>query len=128
MWHSRLFNSRSAIEAQLDASERELEMLAELCGGRATHYSRYPGWAYSKESVLADEYIDVCRELYGTEVKKEMIHAGLECGIIKANICDLDCISCGPNMKNLHSPEEALELDSFAKYAFSLCTLIKNSK
>ena len=123
-----VFNSRSAIDAQLDAAERELEMLAELCGGSATHYSRYPGWAYSKESVLADEYIDVCRELYGTEVKKEMIHAGLECGIIKANICGLDCISCGPNMKNLHSPEEALELDSFGKYAYAVCTLIKNAK
>ena len=123
-----VFNSRSAIDAQLDAAERELELLAGLSGGKATHYSRYPGWAYSKESALADEYIDVCRELYGREVRKEMIHAGLECGIIKANLEGLDCISCGPNMKNLHSPEEALEVDSFGEYALAVCTLIKNSK
>ena len=123
-----VFNSRSAIDAQLDAAERELLMLAELCGGTAEHYSRYPGWAYCKESALADEYIGVCRELYGTSVKKEMIHAGLECGIIKAKIGDLDCISCGPNMKNLHSPEEALEIESFGKYALAICTLIQNSK
>ena len=103
-------------------------MLAELCGGKATHYSRYPGWAYCKESPLADEYIAVCRELYGTDVRPEMIHAGLECGIIKSKVEGLDCISCGPNMKNLHSPEEAMELESFGKYAFAVCTLIENAK
>ena len=103
-------------------------MLASLVGGSAEHYSRYPGWAYSKESALADEYIEVCRALYGADVKKELIHAGLECGIIKSHIEGLDCISCGPNMKNLHSPEEALEIESFGKYAFAVCTLIGNAK
>ena len=123
-----VFNSRSAIDAQLDAAERELCMLASLVGGKAEHYSRYPGWAYSKESALADEYIEVCRALYGADVRKELIHAGLECGIIKSHIEGLDCISCGPNMKNLHSPEEALEVESFGKYAFAVCTLIENAK
>ena len=123
-----VFNSRSAIDAQLDASERELRMLASIVGGTAEHYSRYPGWAYCKESALADEYIEVCRALYGRDVRKELIHAGLECGIIKSHIDGLDCISCGPNMKNLHSPEEALEIESFGKYAFAVCTLIENAK
>ena len=62
------------------------------------------------------------------EVEKEMIHAGLECGIIKANVSGLDCISCGPNMKNLHSPEEALHFESFGKYAYAICTLIAEAE
>ena len=121
-------NSRSAIEAQLDASERELAALAKLCGGTAEHYSRYPGWVYSGESALADEYIEVCKKLYSRHVEKEMIHAGLECGIIKTRVEGLDCISCGPIMKNLHSPDETMNIESFGKYAFAVCTLIAESK
>ncbi len=121
-------NSRSVIEAQLDASERELSMLGSACGAVVNHYSRYTGWEYSGESALADEYIAVCHKLYGREVEKEMIHAGLECGIIKANVSGLDCISCGPNMKNLHSPEEALHVESFGKYAYAICTLIAEAE
>ena len=125
---SFVLNSRSAVDSQLDSAERELSMLADLCGAKVNHYSRYPGWSYSGSSALADEYIDVCRELYGRCVEKEMIHAGLECGIIKANIEGLDCISCGPNMKNLHSPEEALNIESFGKYAYAVCSLIAKAK
>ena len=78
--------------------------------------------------ALADEYIDVCKKLYSRHVEKEMIHAGLECGIIKTRVDGLDCISCGPIMKNLHSPDETMNIASFGKYAFAVCTLIANSK
>ena len=103
-------------------------VIADICGAKVNHYSRYPGWSYSGSSALADEYIDVCKELYNRHVEKDMIHAGLECGIIKANVPGLDCISCGPIMKNLHSPEEALHIESFGKYAYAICTLIEKAK
>ena len=49
------------------------------------------------------------------------IHAGLECGIIKSHIMDMDMISIGPDMKGIHSPDEALDLDSLERF----WTLIK---
>ncbi len=117
-------NSRSTRECQLDASVRELAALAELCGATVGCHGRFTGWTYSGESALADEYIALCRELFGTEVERETIHAGLECGIIKAFLPDMDPISCGPNMKNLHSPDEALDVASFGRFAYTVCTLI----
>ena len=125
---SFIFNSRSAVDSQLDSAERELSLIADICGAKVDHYSRYPGWSYSGSSALADEYIDVCKQLYNRQVEKDMIHAGLECGIIKAKVEGLDCISCGPIMKNLHSPEEALHIESFGKYAYAICTLIEKAK
>ena len=46
----------------------------------------------------------------------EVIHAGLECGIIKKSIPDMDMISCGPIVVNLHSPDEALNVKSFENF------------
>jgi len=119
-----VFSSRSAIDRQLDAAIREIDMLASLCGASAEHYNRYPGWAYAGESDMADAYIAVCKSLYGTDVEKEIIHAGLECGIIKSYVPDMDCISCGPNMRDLHSPDEAVEIESFGKYARAVEALL----
>lgn len=117
-------NSRSTFEHQLDASVRELEALASLCGATVCTHGRFPGWTYSGESLLADKYIALCRELFDIEVKKITIHAGLECGVIKSFLPDMDAISCGPNMKNLHCPDEMLELASFGRYAYLVATLI----
>ena len=43
------------------------------------------------------------------------IHAGLECGIIKAAVPDMDIISIGPIIKNIHTPDEALNLPSYER-------------
>ena len=51
----------------------------------------------------------------GKDVETVVIHAGLECGIIKSRIPDMDIISVGPNMRNIHTPDEALQLDSCAR-------------
>ncbi len=109
-------NSRSAISRQLDVAQRELDMLGALCSAKVEHLGRYPGWEYSKESELSDKYIEICREFFGIEVEKEIIHAGLECGVIKGKIPDIDCISCAPNLRDLHSPDEALEIESFERF------------
>ena len=121
-------NSRSTRENQLDASVRELKTLASLCGGSVSCHGRFPGWTFSGESALADEYIALFGELYGREVEKVTIHAGLECGVIKASLSDIDPISCGPNMKNLHSPDETLDVASFGRYAHVICTLISGER
>ncbi len=121
-------NSRSTRQSQLDDSVRQLKTLASLCGGNVSCHGRFPGWTFSGESALADEYIALCKELYGREVEKVTIHAGLECGVIKASVPGIDPISCGPNMKNLHSPDEALDVASFGRYAHVICTLISTER
>ncbi len=109
-------SSRSAIESQLDASICELDALAMLCGGSARHHSRYPGWSYAKQSPIRDEYLAAYAALFGKTPEVSVIHAGLECGIIRSRLPEMDMISVGPNMRNIHSPDERLDLASCERF------------
>ncbi len=111
------FFARSAIDAQLEASNRELETLAKLVGAEIEYSEAYHGWNYEPVSPLRDKYLAACRELGIAEPVVMSIHAGLECGIIKAQIPDMDIISVGPNELDIHSPDEALDLDSVEQLA-----------
>lgn len=107
-----VLSSRSSIEGRLDATVRELDALGAALGCRVCHHSRYPGWSYAPVSPLRDAYLRVYRELTGEECRVEVIHAGLECGIIYSHLPDMDMISIGPDMSDIHSPDERLDLSS----------------
>lgn len=110
-----IFSSRSPKESLLEASIDYLDAVAELCGASAEHYSRYPGWAYAKQSPLRDRYVEVARRVLGREPQVVAIHAGLECGIIKSRLPDMDMISIGADAENIHTPDEKLGLASCAR-------------
>ena len=120
-----IFSSRSSTESRIDASCTELDTLAALTGCETKHYSRYPGWKYEKESLLRDKYIESARRVLGKEAIVEAIHAGLECGIIKSSIPCMDIISIGPDMCGIHSPDEALDLDSFERLWYTIEDILK---
>lgn len=107
-----VLSSRSSIEAQLDLSCREMDMLAGLVKAECHHYSRYPGWEYAPKSQLREDYIKAYKKLYGKEPSVGVIHAGLECGILSSKMSGMDIISVGPNMFDIHSPAEHLDLAS----------------
>lgn len=111
-----VYSSRSAIEAQLDASIAQLDVFAAIVGAKTSHYSRYPGWNFQKDSPMREAYLASYRRVMGEDAAVTLIHAGLECGIIKANIPDMDAISVGPEMEGLHSPDERLELASCERF------------
>lgn len=110
------FQSRSTIEARLDHTTRIIDALAKACGGRAKHHGRYTGWNFEKDSPLRDSYLATYRELFDGEAKPVIIHAGLECGLIRAKIPDMDMISIGPENIGLHSPSERLNIASAERF------------
>ncbi len=120
-----IFSSRSSVESRIDAYCQELDAIEAITGCETKHYSRYPGWKYEKESVLRDKYVESARRVLGKEAIVEAIHAGLECGIIKSSIPYMDIISIGPDMKGIHSPDEALDLDSFERLWFVIEDMLK---
>ena len=67
----------------------------------------------------------VYRRMYGAEPKVEAIHAGLECGILGSKIQDLDCVSLGPDMKDIHTTEETLSISSAARVWEYLVALLE---
>jgi len=105
-------STRSSIEAQLDLSIRELDALSSLVGAECRHYARYPGWEFEPASLLREQYIEKFKFLFGKEPTVGVIHAGLECGILSSKMPGMDIISIGPNMYDIHSPGEHLDLAS----------------
>ena len=119
------YSTRSAIESRIDATVDELDAFAALVGARAQHHGRYPGWAYAQKSPLRDAYMRAYEAVCGEPAKVNVIHAGLECGMIASNIPDMDIISIGPTMYNIHSPDEALDLSKTEIFWQTLVELFK---
>ena len=107
-----VLSTRSSLESQLEASINELTLFAKLLGASIRHHGRYPGWSYAKESAIREAYLAAHHEVTGKDAAPDVIHAGLECGIISSKLPDMDMISVGPDMFDIHSPDEALDLES----------------
>ena len=121
-----VFSARSSTEGMIDQSQTELDLLSELCSCSARHYSRYPGWRYEKNSEIREKYIISAKKIFGYEPKIMAIHAGLECGIIKSHIPNMDMISIGPEMRDIHSPAEVLDLPSCERFWLLIEDMLKN--
>lgn len=103
---------RSSIESSKQALIEKLMSVVVLAGGEAEVRGEYPGWAYRVNSPLRDKMLVLYEEMYGKKPLVEAIHAGLECGLLAGKIKDLDCVSFGPNMSNIHTTEEYLSIAS----------------
>ena len=109
------FSIRSSHESAKLYLREKLKMMTEILGGEISYHGLYPGWPYARESALRDLCVRKYTELYGVEPKVEVIHAGLECGILSSKIEGLDCISIGPNMSDVHTPDEKISISSVAR-------------
>ena len=92
-----------------------LDKLAELAKFYDAEFSAvgdYPAWEYRKDSHLRDTMIRVYSELYQKEAEVVAIHAGLECGLLSEKLPGLDCVSIGPNMQDIHTSREKLNIAS----------------
>ncbi len=103
---------RSSIESAKYALIDRLKSIAELAGVETEVTGDYPGWAYRRDSRLREKMTEVYERMYGKKPVIQAIHAGLECGLLAGKIEDLDCVSIGPDMKNIHTAEEELSISS----------------
>ena len=106
------FSVRSSLESAKYALEEKLYAITEGLGGSCKTTGDYPGWAYRVDSPLRDLMLKVYYEMYQKEPMVEAIHAGLECGFFLDKISDLDCVSMGPDMKDIHTTEERMSISS----------------
>ena len=111
-----VFMSRSAKLSQLKLSFSQINAYAKMLSMNVRLDNEYPGWDFAPFSELRDKYSQSYRELCGEDPEITAIHAGLECGVIKNKVPDMDIISCGPVVINLHSPDEALNIASFERF------------
>ena len=109
------FSLRSSKGAKKAELATRVTKIAESKGAECDAHGAYPGWEYRKESPLRDTICEVYKKMYGKDAKVVTIHAGLECGIFSDKIEDLDCISMGPNGRDIHTTEERLSISSTAR-------------
>ena len=105
-----------AVRSSVNQEKRELlDRLAELAkfyDGSYSEVGDYPAWEYKKDSSLRDTMVNVYTEMFGTAPEVVAIHAGLECGLLSEKIPGLDCVSIGPQMFDIHTSRERLDIAS----------------
>lgn len=109
------FTIRSSVESQKRWLRRRLESFMMFLGGRAEVITDYPGWEFRRESALRELVTECYRDQYGSAPAVGAIHAGLECGLFCGKAADLDCVSIGPDILDIHSPQERLSVSSTAR-------------
>ncbi|MCH5257278.1 MAG: aminoacyl-histidine dipeptidase [Lachnospiraceae bacterium] len=120
------YSVRSSLESAKEALIRKLKAISDLAGANVEIRGDYPGWAYKQDSPLRDKMVRIYEKMYGSKPRVEAIHAGLECGIISAKIKDLDCISYGPDMKDIHTTDEVLSISSVKRVWDYLLEILKD--
>lgn len=96
--------------------------------GKSNITGNYPEWEYNPESELRDKAVALYKKLYNEEMEVIVIHAGLESGALKKTYKDLDIISFGPNMYDVHTPKEKLSISSTQNVYHYLLELLKRLK
>ena len=117
---------RSAVGEEKAKLLNTIRSVATAHGAEMSVRGEYPAWEYRKESRLREVMCSVYRDMYGKDATVVTIHAGLECGIFSDKIDGLDCISIGPDNKDIHTPDERLSLSSFERVYEYLLNVLKN--
>jgi len=103
---------RSSVNAERTALLQNLKELADFHAAALEVSGEYPAWEYKKDSVLRDTMVKTYTELYGKAPEVVAIHAGLECGLLSEKLPGLDCVSIGPDMQDIHTSRERLNIAS----------------
>lgn len=119
------YSVRSSVSAEKEALVEQIRQSVYQEGAGMTVNGDYPAWEYRKDSPFREDCVRIYRNLFGTEPKVEAIHAGLECGILASKIDDLDCISIGPQMHDIHTTEERLCISSVERMWRYILAIIK---
>lgn len=106
------FSVRSSLESEKKVLGQKLDTITKLVGGYTVVSGEYPGWAYKDDSYLREHMKGIYKEMFGKELNIVAIHAGLECGIFAGKLNGLDCVSFGPNLYDIHTTEERMEIAS----------------
>ena len=110
-----LQSSRSLYVEELDNVRTNIKKIAEKHGANCVNDESYPAWKPDPESELLKTAKNVYKSMYGVSPIVEVIHGGLETGVILNNFPGIDMISIGPTMENVHSTGERLDIESVEK-------------
>lgn len=120
---------RSSRDSMRECLAETLESAFAMAGMKVELDGDYPAWQPNPKSEIVELMKNVYRELFGEENRVQVIHAGLECGVIGAHKPGMDMVSFGPTLRSPHTPNERCFVPSVDKYwRFVLTTLERTPK
>ena len=108
---------RSDCEEAKESINKRIRRIFAMMDAEVESSDGYPGWTPNLQSPILEITKTAYRELFGTEPVVRSIHAGLECGLFLEKYPQLDMISFGPTIKNVHSPGEQLHIPSVRRFS-----------
>ena len=120
------FSVRSSVNAEKEGLITKLKELADFYNGTYSQSGTYPAWEFKKDSRLRDVMVPIYTQMFGKEPKVLAIHAGLECGLLGDKLPGLDCVSIGPQMHDIHTSREKLDIASTERTWNFLLEVLKN--
>ena len=123
-----LTSQRSSVVSRLNAHTNRIEAVTRLAGGKAKSSDGYPPWQPNMESPLLATSKKLYKKMFDKEPVVEIIHAGLECGIIGDKFDGMDMISIGPDLRYPHCPDEKVHIGAIGKVWDFIAELFKELK
>ena len=117
---------RSLIESGKTYVASLLKSLASLAQGNVSFSGDYPGWEPQSHSDILDLTKEVYAQVLGAEPEIKVIHAGLECGLLKKIYPAMNMVSIGPTIRNAHSPDEKVHIPAVETYWKVLTGILAN--
>ena len=109
---SLTFSVRSSLNNEKQELLLRLSELAKFYDASYSQMGEYPAWEYKQDSSLRELMVETYTRMFGKEPLVLAIHAGLECGLLGDKLSGLDCVSIGPQMHDIHTSRERLEIES----------------
>ena len=119
-------NQRSNYLSRLEEMAHRIEFIGDLVGAKIEHTKIFPAWKPNLNSDLLKKCQQVYETHFGIQPMVNVVHGGLECGLISDRCGGLDSISLGPTIQNPHSPDERLYVQSIEKVWKFLAALLKS--
>lgn len=120
---------RSSRDSMRECCAETLESTYSMAGMKVELDGEYPAWQPNPQSEIVEVMERVYRELFGKDNKVQVVHAGLECGVIGAKYPHMDMVSFGPTLRSPHTPDERCHIPSVDRYwRFVLATLENTPK
>ena len=120
--------TRSSVGTLKEDLVSRIKIAAQLTGASVETSGEYPEWQYEKNSKLRELCKEVYKRLSGQDAEIIALHAGLECGLFKEKLHDVDMISFGPNLYDVHTPNEHMSIKSVQNVWKFLLEILKEIK
>lgn len=122
------YSIRSSVASQKELLRLRLRAVVEHAGGTVRERGDYPNWPYRRDSRLLALAQESSRAVYGREAVVSATHGGLECGLFCSKIPGLDALSLGPDLTDIHSAREKLNVASVRRVYALVCEILRRCR